>query len=60
MPIISYLKDVRYELSQVTWPKSAEVVRLTLVILGVSGIFGAFIGALDFVFTKLLELIISV
>jgi len=58
-PVINYLKEVSRELMQVTWPKRADVVRLTVVILGVSGIFGVFIGLLDFSFTKLLSFLVS-
>jgi preprotein translocase subunit SecE len=57
--IVGYLKDVRSELTKVTWPKKVEVIRLTLVIFTVSGIFGLFIGVLDFSFTKLLEFLVS-
>lgn len=58
--MFSYLNEVKSELAQVTWPKKDQVIRLTLIIFSVSGIFGAFIGLLDFGFTKLLELLVSI
>lgn len=57
--IINYLKEVRFELSKVIWPKRREVVKLTLIVLLISGIIGVYVGIIDLGFTKLLESIIS-
>lgn len=57
--IIKYLKEVRFELSKVIWPKKREVVKLTLIVLLISGIIGVYVGIIDIGFTKLLESIIS-
>jgi len=57
--IISYLKDVRVEVGKVVWPKREEVIRLTLVVFAISIIVGAYVGGLDFVFTKLLEVLVT-
>jgi len=57
--ILSYLSEVRLELSKVTWPKRSEVIKLTLIVFIISAALGAYTGTLDYVFTKLLELIIS-
>lgn len=57
--IIAYLTEVKLELSKVVWPKSNEVVRLTLLVLAISFIVGAYTGGLDFVFTKLLGAVVS-
>lgn len=56
---ISFLKEVQSELKQVVWPKREEVVRLTLIVITISVIIGAYIGALDFVFTKTIEFILK-
>lgn len=56
---IKFLKEVRLELSKVVWPKKEEVIKLTLTVLIISAIVGLYVGALDFIFTKLLEFIIS-
>lgn len=56
---INYLKDVRFELSKVVWPKRKEVIKLTLTVFIISAVVGAYVGGLDFVFTKVLELIIA-
>lgn len=57
--VIGFVKEVRLELSKVVWPKKADVVRLTLIVLIISAIFGAFTGGLDLIFTKLLEFLVS-
>ena len=56
---VDFLKDVRLELSKVVWPKREEVIKLTLTIIIISTIVGVYLGALDFGFTKLLEVLIS-
>ena len=57
--ILTYFQEVKSELSKVVWPKREDVVRLTLVVVLVSLIFGVFTGGLDFIFTKFLEVLVS-
>jgi len=57
--LTTYINEVRAELIKVVWPKREEVVRLTLIVILISGIVGAYLGVLDFALTKLLELLIS-
>ena len=57
--IIQYFKDVRTELSKITWPKKEEVIKLTLIVFVFSGIIAVYVGGLDLIFTKFLEKIIS-
>ena len=56
---ISFLKDVSVELKKVTWPSQSEVIRLTVVVIIISIAVGLFIGGLDFVFTKVMEIVIK-
>jgi preprotein translocase SecE subunit len=58
--VIDYIKGVRSELEKVEWPKRSEVIRLTLVVFSISGIIAAYVGAMDFALTKLLEVFIAV
>jgi preprotein translocase subunit SecE len=58
--VVTYLKDVKLELSKVVWPKKDEVIKLTLIVFLISGILGIYVGALDFIFTKLLELFVTI
>ena len=57
--LVTYLKEVQLEISKVVWPKREEIVKLTLIVLLISGIVGFYVGGLDYAFTKLLEYFIS-
>ena len=57
--VIKFLNEVKGELKKVTWPKRKEVLKLTLIVLFISGIIALYVGVLDLGFTKLLELIIT-
>lgn len=53
-----FLREVREELVKVVWPTRDEVIRLTLTVLLISLIVGVLLGGLDFLLTKLLELVV--
>jgi len=59
MNLLSYLKEVKAELSHVTWPTRAEAQYLTLVVIGGSVLVGLYVGGLDFAFTNLLGIILK-
>lgn len=42
-------------MKKVNWPTRKETLRYTLIVIGVSIAVAAFLGALDFVFTALLN-----
>lgn len=52
---VQFLQEVRTELSKVRWPTRSETIRLTIVVIAVSIVVGAFIGALDAVLLKITE-----
>lgn len=54
-----YLKQALAELKKVVWPTRQQVVKLTLIVIGVSIITGLFIGGLDYLFTRLIGLIVK-
>lgn len=54
-----YLKDTRGELRKVSWPTRQQATNLTLIVLAVTAVMAAFLGALDFVFAQLIRLILS-
>ena len=58
-PVITFLSEVRSELSKVTWPKRNEVIRLTLIVFLISGAIGLYVGGLDYLFTRILTLVIT-
>lgn len=55
----AFLKEVKDELKKVTWPKQQEVLRLTFVVIVISIIVGVYIGGLDLLFAKAMELIVK-
>lgn len=57
--MITFLKQVQAELMQVTWPTRQETIRLTGVVILISIFVGLYLGAADFIFSKLLQLIIQ-
>lgn len=54
-----FLREVTDELKKVVWPTRSEVTRLTGVVIVVSLIVGVFLGGIDFLLTKLMEIIIK-
>lgn len=47
------------ELKKVVWPSREQIIKLTLVVLGVSVATGLLIGGLDYLFTNLFGLILK-
>jgi len=58
-PLAQYLTESREELKKVTWPKRDELVRLTLVVLGLSTVTAVYLGVLDSILSRLVTLVIS-
>ena len=47
------------EMKKVTWPTKKETKNYTLLVIGISLAVAAFLGALDYIFTIGLELILN-
>jgi preprotein translocase subunit SecE len=47
------------ELRKVSWPSAREAWRLTKIVLLVMVAMGALLGTLDFIFTKLIALVVG-
>lgn len=56
---LTYLKEVKTEMKRVSWPTRQEAIRLTLIVVGVSVAVAALIGGFDFLFTKMMAVIIK-
>jgi preprotein translocase subunit SecE len=52
-----FLRDVRMEMAKVTWPTRKDLIQSTLVVIVAVVISGAFIGVLDLVFSRLIDLL---
>lgn len=44
---VQFVKDVVAELKKVTWPSREETVKLTVAVIVISILVGAFIGGMD-------------
>lgn len=47
-----FVKEVVAELKKVTWPTREETIKLTVVVIVISIVVGAYIGGLDSLFVK--------
>lgn len=54
-----FVKESLDELKKVTWPTRAEITRLTATVIVISAVVGIFLGGVDLVLTKILELVIK-
>jgi len=54
-----YLQQTYDELKKVIFPSRSDVVKLTVIVLIISVIVGAYIGALDYIFVKITETILK-
>ena len=52
---LTYIKESRAEFAKVVWPSRQETMRLSVLVLIVSVIVGAYIAGLDAILTKLVE-----
>lgn len=48
-----FVQEVIRELKKVTWPTREETIKLTVVVIAISVIVGAFIGGLDVLLVRI-------
>lgn len=53
-----YFRESWAEIKLVTWPNRKETIKLTMAVVIFALIFGAFVGAIDYVFEKLFREVI--
>lgn len=58
MQIIEYLQDVKSELRHVKWPTRKNTMFFSLIVVALSIITAAYLGAFDFVFTEVIKSLI--
>jgi len=56
-PRMGFTKDIMEELKKVSWPSRKETVRLTTVVIAISLIIGFYIGIIDVLLAKGLEVL---
>ncbi|MFZ5364907.1 MAG: preprotein translocase subunit SecE [Patescibacteria group bacterium] len=56
--ITQYLNDSKTELKKVSWPTKKETIKNTLIVIGISLSVAIFLGALDFIFSKIISWVV--
>jgi len=54
----NYIKNSIIELKKVSWPTKQQAIRSTLLVITISLVVAAFLGIVDFILTKALQLVI--
>jgi preprotein translocase subunit SecE len=53
--ILIFLKEVRLEIKKINWPTRKEVVKYSLIVIGVSLAVAFFLGGVDFLIQEILR-----
>ena len=53
--LTNFLREVYSEMKKVSWPTRQEIIKYTLIVIGVSLAVAFFLGGLDFIFTWALD-----
>ena len=56
---LSGIAEIVSELRRVTWPTYEETFRLSVMVIAVAVVIGAFLGAVDFGFAELFNIILG-
>ena len=56
--LINYFKDTAAEMKHVSWPTQTQAFVYTALVIAVSLLVALFLGAFDYVFTQLLNIVI--
>lgn len=56
---VQYFKETLAELKQVQWPSRQKTAQLSAIVVAVSILMAAYVGALDFGFANLLKYLIK-
>jgi len=56
---VNFLKDVKQELSKVSWSTRQELMGATVAVIAITSILAVFIGAVDLFLSKVLSLMFS-
>jgi preprotein translocase subunit SecE len=57
--ISNYIKESRIELKKVVWPTRKQTTNHTLMVIGISLGVALFLGAIDYLLTRLLQIFIQ-
>ena len=57
--VISFLNEVKEELSKVAWPSREQTIRYTILVIIIAVVVGAFLGGLDYILTAVTAFILE-
>jgi len=55
----NYFRDTAAEMKHVKWPTQKQAMVYTALVIGISAIVAVYLGAVDYLFTQLLNIVIS-
>ena len=58
-PSFRFFAEIVGELRRVTWPSREETMRLSMMVIAVSVVIGAFLGLIDLGFRRLFSIILG-
>lgn len=56
--LLQYFREVIQELKKVSWPTKQKTYELTLLVVGVTAVVALYIGGLDYIFARLMSLVL--
>lgn len=56
---VTFGREALDELKKVTWPTRADIIRLTITVLIISVVVGAFLGGIDILLQRLIEIVVG-
>lgn len=56
---IFFLQEVKAEMEKVVWPSREQTIRYSILVIVVAVAVGLFLGGLDYILTKLTEVLIQ-
>ena len=50
--LLTFLREVRQEFNNITWPKREALIQLTVVVISISVVISLILGGFDYLFTN--------
>jgi preprotein translocase subunit SecE len=57
---VNYLKATAAEMKQVSWPTQTQAFQYTLLVIAISVVTAAFVGAFDYVFSQFIKYLTNI
>ncbi len=59
MFVLDFLREVKVELEKVVWPSREQTIKLTMIVVFTIIVVGFFVGGIDLLLSKLVNLLIN-